>query len=121
MRRERNTPWLSTCTTLGHDRAYTLVLLNEMVAQNGRPPGFRHPQSMGRGFPETSDSINDLVPSMGRVRARNPGPHPHGVHPHLDFPICGCSAFAGTEVTPLLYSLQQSLPHLLVLTVLTWI
>ena len=51
MRRERNRIWLSTCLTLGHGRAVALVLLNELVAQNARAPGFRHPQPMGRGFP----------------------------------------------------------------------
>ena len=83
MRGERNRLWLSTCLTMGHGRAATLVLFNEMVAQNAIAPGLRHPQPMGRGFPETSDGINDLAPSMGRARARNPGPHPHGVDPHL--------------------------------------
>ena len=120
MRRERNRLWISTCQTPGHGRAATLALLNEMVTQNAKAPGFRHPQPIRRGFSETSDSINNLAPSMGRVRARNLGPHPHGVDPHLDSPIPGHSAFAGSEVTPCCIPSNRA-PHLLVLIVLTWI
>ena len=36
MRQMRNRILLSTCPTLGHGRAATLVLLSEMVAQNAR-------------------------------------------------------------------------------------
>ena len=85
-RRARNRLWLGTCLTPGHGRAATLVLFSEMVAQNARVPGLRHPQPMRRGFPETSDGTNDLVPSIGRVRSRNPGPHPCGIDLSLRLP-----------------------------------
>ena len=83
MRQIRNRIWLSTCPTLGHNRAAILALLSEMVAQNARASGLRHPQPMGRGFTGTSDGINSQAPSMGRARARNPGPNPCVVDPPL--------------------------------------
>ena len=108
-RRERNRLRIRTCPTPGHGRAVTLALLNEMVARNASGPGLRHPQPMERGFsvPETDDGTNDLAPC--RTRARNPGPHLHGVDPQLDSLIPGCSAFAG-DVTSLPYLLQPSPP-----------
>ena len=104
----RNRIWLSTCPTLGHGRAATIVLLGEMVAQNARVAGLRHPPPMGRGFTGTCDGTNGPAPSMGRAKARNPGPHPHVVDPHSDFHILGLSDCVGAGVISLTYPIQQT-------------
>ena len=82
-KRRRDRIWLSTSPNLDHGRAATLELLSEVVAQNARTPGLRHPQPMGRGLAGTTDSTNGSAPSTGRVRARNPGPYSHVVDPPL--------------------------------------
>ena len=98
VRWERNILWISTCPTLGHDRAATLTLWNEMVAWNTQAPELRHPKPMGRGLPVlgTDDGPNSLAPS--RMRARNPGPIERELTPCWDFLTHGHSDLA--EVTP---------------------
>ena len=58
----------------GRGRAATLALMGEMIAQNAaRAPGQRNANQIegrGRGLAD-----NYPTPGMGRVRARNPGPH----------------------------------------------
>ena len=92
MRRDRI--WISVSPNLGHSRIATLALLSEMVVQNAtRVPGIRNSHPIGRGLADLNSNINDPFPSMGRARARNPGPHP-SVKPLLcllySWPQCLC-------------------------------
>ena len=119
VKRRRDRIWLSTCPTLGHGRAGTLALLSEMVVQNAKVPGLRHPQPMGRGLAGATDCANGPSPSMGRSRARKPGPHSHVVDSPSKFPIPGLNASVCAGEIYLPYLIHQSLPRLDLL-VLTW-
>ena len=95
--RRRDRIWLNACPTLVHGRAATLALLSEMVAQNAtRRPGDRNLHPMGRGLAGVTSNTSGPSPSMGRVRAKNPGPHPCIVDPPLQIPhswpqyLCRC-------------------------------
>ena len=120
MRWMRNRIWLSTYPTLCYGRAATLVLLSKMVVQNARAPGLRHPQPMGRV--SQKQLIVHIIQSLVWAEQEPEILAPTHVllTPYSIFPISDLSAFVGAGLISLPYLIQQRLPHLLVLTVLTW-
>ena len=112
-RRKRDRIRFSTCPTLDHGRATTLALLSETVAQNAtRRPGDRNLHSMGRKLAGITSNTNGLTPSMGRARARNPGPHPSVVDLCSKSHTCGLSAHVGAGMIYLPYPVHHvQSPH----------